>query len=197
MSDILGKKDFIVDIFKIARWIVSQATPTDYFHLVSNVRIKTRNNHHVTLQSDGIVKEFYHNNARPIPMDIIKAIYEAKLPNVENGETNSKSITITTVGRRLQDAIRLFGLDKREVLTQVQLAVKQLHDIGYAHCDICADNIFVTVNENVVFLGDLEYCQLKENPPPSGIRRGDPSASTAEELDMTQLDRFRDELVLL
>ena len=152
----------------------------------------------MTLQSDGIVKEFYHNNARPIAMNIIKTIiYEAKLPNVENGLTNSKSITITTVGRKLQDAIRLLGLDKREVLTQAQLAVKHLHDIGYAHCDICVDNIFVTVNDNVVFLGDLEYCQLKQNPPPSGIRRGDPSASTAEELDMIQLERFRDELALL
>ena len=39
VSDILGKNDFIVDIFKITRWVVSQATPTDYFPLVSNVRI--------------------------------------------------------------------------------------------------------------------------------------------------------------
>ena len=80
---------------------------------------------------------------------------------------------------------------------KVQEAVRQLHSLGIAHCDICVDNVFVNVVGNVVFLGDLEYCQLLVNPPPIGIRRADSRARTAGELDLIQLDKFSDELELL
>ena len=50
---------------------------------------------------------------------------------------------------------------------------------------------------NVVFLGDLEYCQLKDSPPPIGIRRGDCRATTGQDLDMLQLERFQEELARL
>jgi hypothetical protein len=68
---------FIVDIFKIAIWIVSQTSSVQFFHLVTNVRLQTRNKHHVTLMRDGIVKEFYLRSDRQIPMEIIRAIYKA------------------------------------------------------------------------------------------------------------------------
>jgi hypothetical protein len=188
---------FIVDIFKIAIWIVSQTSPVEFFHLVTNVRLQTRNKHHVTLMRDGIVKEFYLRSDRQIPMEIIRAIYNAKLPNVEQGIVNCTTVTITTVGRRLRDVVRLGDLEKSFVFSQVQEAVMQLHSLGIAHCDICVDNVFVNVVGNAVFLGDLEYCQLMANPPPIGIRRADSRARTAGELDLIQLDKFSDELALL
>ena len=188
---------FIVDIFKIAIWIVSQTSPAPFFHLVTNVRIQTRNKHHVTLMRDGILKEFYLGSDRQIPMEIIRAIYNAKLPNVEQGIANSTTVTITTVGRRLRDVVRSGEFEKRFVFAQVQEAVRQLHSLGIAHCDICVDNVFVNVVGDVVFLGDLEYCQLMVNPPPINIRRADSRARTAGELDLIQLDKFGDELALL
>ena len=47
------------------------------------------------------------------------------------------------------------------------------------------------------FMGDLEYCQLKDRPPPNGIRRGDCRATTGQDLDMLQLERFQEELARL
>jgi hypothetical protein len=188
---------FIVDIFKIAIWIVSQTSPTQFFHLVPDVRTKTRNRHHVTLVRDGILKEFYHGSERQIPMEIIRDVYAAKLLNVEQGITNCSSVTITTVGMRLRDALRLEGLEKGFVFSQVQEAVRQLHSIGVAHCDICVENIFVNVIDKVVFLGDLEYCQRMDDPPPIGIRRADLRANTGQELDLLQLEKLQVELVLL
>ncbi len=130
-------------------------------------------------------------------LEIIRAIYNAKLPNVEQGIANCTSVTITTVGRRLCDVFRSGDLEKSFVLAQVQEAVRQLHSLGIAHCDICVDNVFVNLVGNVVFLGDLEYCQLIGDPPPIGIRRADSRSSTAGELDLIQLDKFSDELALL
>jgi hypothetical protein len=188
---------FIQDIFKLAIWIISQTHPSKFFHLVTNVRNTTKNGHHMTLQRDGILKEFKQSDNKLIPMELIRAIYGAKLPNVEQGVVNYTSVTITTVGRRLQDSIRSCGLSKSVVLQQVQAAVEQLHGLGIAHCDICVDNIFVNVIDNVVFLGDLEYCQVMEDPAPTGIRRADRRARAGRDLDLIQLDKLRDELASL
>jgi len=103
----IGRKNFIVDIFKIARWIFSQTSPhNEPFHLPPAVRQKTRNNHHVTLLKDGLLKEFSRHSLNRINFDIIRKVYEAKLPNVEQGIKNGTSITISRVGRRLRDAMR-------------------------------------------------------------------------------------------
>ena len=56
--DLAGRVDFIVDIFKLVVWILSQTEPIEHFHLVPDVRRKTRNGHHVTFLSRGIYKEF-------------------------------------------------------------------------------------------------------------------------------------------
>lgn len=191
------RQRFIVDIFKIAIWIVSQLSPSQLFHLVTNVRIQTRNQHHVTLMRDGILKEFRQKNDRKIPMEIIREIYNAKLVNVEQGIANCTTVTITTVGRRLRNVVNSGKLEKSFVFTQVQEAFMQLHSIGIAHCDICVDNVFVNVVGDVVFLGDLEYCQLMVDPPPIDIRRADSRARTAKDLDLFQLDMLRDELASL
>jgi hypothetical protein len=194
-DELEGRVRFIVDIFKIAIWIVSQNEPIESFHLPSDVRFQTRNGHHVTLQKNGILKEFNHRNEHAISMDIIRQVYTARLPNVEQGIIKSDmSVLITTIGRKLNDAVHLYGVSKSDVLRSVQNAVRQLHSIGVAHCDICTDNIFVTISDNVVFLGDLEYCRPKDDTPPVGIRRAEPRAKTAEELDEIQLKNFETEL---
>jgi len=191
-----GRVNFIVDLFKIIIWILSQTEPTESTHLVPDVRIRTSNGHHITLTVDGILKEFDQHKLNNIRMDIISAIYALHLPNVEHGITNCKSITITRIGSRLKDAVRARLINKSLILDQIRSGIEQLHSNGYAHCDICVDNIFVDSEEDggKVFLGDLEYCRKKDEKPPQDIRRANENASTAEELDLLQFENLRDEL---
>jgi len=81
----------------------------------------------------------------------------------------------------------------------VSRGVAQLHANGFAHCDICVDNIFVDNLEEggQVFLGDLEYCCEKDRKPRSDTRRADARAKTAEELDNIQLIKLKDKLASL
>lgn len=192
-----GRVEFICDIIKLAMWIDGQVKPIEQFHLPPDVRMKTRNQHHITLKKVGLVKEFYHGHNYTAAIANIKTVYQARLPNVEQGVTHCTSITISTIGRRLRDAIHLHGLKKEEALAGATSAVAQLHAIGMAHCDICVDNIFVNLETNVVFLGDLEYCRPMGEAPPEDIRRADPAARTAQELDKLQLEKLRDELALM
>jgi hypothetical protein len=187
--------NFIVDLFKLLIWITSQTEPVERFHLLPGIRTTTSNHHHVTLVREGIFKEF--GKKRAIPMDIIRNIYRANFRNVEVGMTNCNSITITKIGLKLQTALVTHSLDKSDVLRQVKAAVEQLHSIGYAHCDIFPDNVFVDLNSSLIFLGDLEYCQEMMLPPPTGLRGSNACAKTAKELDLLQLENFETELVSL
>lgn len=196
LDNLTDRVRIIVDIFKLCRWITTQLLPIEAFHLVPGVRTRTRYGHHVTWIDNGIMKEWNHRSIGRIPMDTIRQIYALNLPNVEHGVTNHKSITITRIGDQLRSAIRTRDLDKVTVFNEVVMAVQQLHANGIAHCDICVDNVFVD-EKNVVFLGDLEYCQLMDLPSPRDIRRADVRASTGEELDNIQLQHFRDELAVL
>jgi hypothetical protein len=148
----------------------------------------------VTLLAHGIIKEW----GRIFDMTFISKVYSANLANVEHGTTNGTSITITRVGSTLKDAMRVRSLGRSFIFSQVDLAVNQLHAIGVAHCDICVDNVFVdsVADGGTVFLGDLEYCRSTESPPPVGIKRAH-NVATARELDLAQLEVFRDELALL
>ena len=186
---------FIQDIFRIAIWIVSQIGPIQGFHLVPDVRIVTRNGHHITFGANGILKEF--KDVKRVSMDVIRTIYLANLPNVEQGHINGLSITITSIGRRVADALTAGYVTKEQVFSQTQVAVNQLHSLGFAHCDICLENIFVNVETGVVFLGDLEYCRPMDQEPPEGLRRSDNSARRACDLDTIQLEKLKDELASL
>jgi hypothetical protein len=162
------------------------------------VRLKTKNQQHVTLKKHGLIKEFNYDRDYSATIAHIKTIYDAKLPKVElQGVTNYKTITITSVGRRLRDAIALHGFEKDAALEGATLAVAQLHGIGMAHCGICVSRLFVSLETNTVFLGGLEYCRPMGEAPPAGIDANDPAARTAQELDKQQLVRLTDELVLL
>jgi tRNA A-37 threonylcarbamoyl transferase component Bud32 len=94
--------------------------------------------------------------------------------------------------------MRVRNLDRSFIFSQVDLAIKQLHAIGIAHCDICVDNVFVDslADGGAVFLGDLEYCRSTKSPPPVGVKRAH-NVATAEALDLAQLEVFRDELAFL
>jgi len=194
--DLRGRVDFICDIFRLLIWTVSQVEPVEGFHLPPGVRIRTRNGHHVTSTADGILKELDRNKLHEIKMDLIRKVYSLKLPNVEFGTVNETSLTIARVGCKLSDAIRVRHLNKKDIFIQVSRGVEQLHANGFAHCDICVDNIFVDSLEDggQVFLGDLEYCCLKDSKPRPDIRRADRGAKTAEALDNIQLAKLKDEL---
>jgi hypothetical protein len=126
------------------------------------MRVKTRNGHHVTFTSTGILKEFARQALNRIRMDLINIAYKAKLENVEHGFTNYQSVTITRIGCPLADALRKGKVSKEKVLAEVKAAIDQLHAIGLAHCDICCDHIFVDIDPPyTVFLGDLEYVCAK------------------------------------
>ena len=199
VTEIKGRVAFIVDVFKIVVWILSQKNPIEGFHLTPSVRTKTRNGHHVTLLQTGILKEFDSHKVQNINMNLIRAIYELRLPNIEHGTTNCNSITITRVGSKLVDAFRVRGMDTADIFKQVQMGINQLHSNGFAHCDICVDNIFVDSIENGggVFLGDLEYCHRTDDAPPRDIRRADERARTAQELDLYQLEKLKGELATM
>lgn len=194
-----GRVEFISDMFRILVWALSQANPVERFHLPPGVRTRTRNAHHITLLAEGIFKEFDHKKLSQIEMDVIRTIYSLKLPNIEWGTVNGKSITISRVGSTLRDAMRVRHLNREEIFDQVSRGVAQLHTNGFSHCDICVDNIFVDDLDDggQVFLGDLEYCCGKDSKPRSDTRRADGRASTSEELDNIQLAILKDELASL
>jgi hypothetical protein len=196
--DILsGRVEFISDLFRILLWTISQVDPVEGFHIPPGVQLKTRNGHHITLTAAGLLKEHCPSEERgEMSMEFIERVYSLQLGNVEHGTVKGGTCTITRVGARLEDALRAGWLNRADVHAQVALGVEQLHANGIAHCDICVDNLFVDSAEDGgrVFLGDLEYCCSKDSKPPTGLRRSDPRAETAEALDHIQLFNLRDEL---
>jgi hypothetical protein len=194
VSEMAGRVEFISDLFKMVIWMLSQGQPLERFHLVPGVRKQTPNGHHVTLTESGLLKEFKPD--RLPHMQLLKQLYAFKLPNVEWGETNCTSVTITRVGSRLRDVIESRGMGRDQVWEEVKLGVRQMHANGIAHCDICVDNIFVESVEDggKVFLGDLEYCRPVDAPAPTDLRRSDRRARTAAELDELQLEALKDGL---
>jgi hypothetical protein len=186
-----GRVEFIVDFFKVLRWISSQEGPNELFHLPFDARMKTNNGHHVTFTGKGLLKEFSSIGAAQ--MEAIRAIYYAKLANVEHGTANCTTIMITRIGALVKNAMRLRGLSKDRVIAGVTEGVAQLHSLGYAHCDIRAGNIFVD-DDNTVFIGDLEYSRPKDEKAPAELYMSDSRADTAGELDLLQLAKLADEL---
>ena len=194
-----GRVAFVQDLFRLIIWILSQTDPVEKFHLIPERRTRTPNGHHITLLREGLLKEFSAIGLARINIEIIRAVYQLHLENVEWGYVNCSSVTITRIGSRLKDVFRPRNLDRASVLQQVELGVNQLHANGFAHCDICVDNVFVESVEDGgrVFLGDIEYCSAIDSPAPRDLRRSDRSARTAGDLDLLQLAKFKDELAHL
>jgi hypothetical protein len=193
MTSMLSRVQFIQDIFKIIRWIRTVTGPNRDFHLMQNVKVKTRNGHTICWDGNCLTKTFKtHNSDR---LRRIETVYSRKLPNVEWGELparSRKTITITRIGKQLLTALRERLVTKEQIRTQLQEAIAQLHTIGLAHCDICLENAFYDESTNSVFLDDLEYLTPVEDPPPhyTRISMDRPRPATASELDILQLDEL-------
>jgi hypothetical protein len=187
---------FIVDIFKIARWMVTVDAPVSNFHMVPSVRRATRNGHHVTWCHRGILKE-YHNPREHVIHRILE-VYAHRLQHVEWGEAvpnNSNAVLITRVAVRLKDALAAGQITQDDAIEHVRLAVGELHGVGYAHCDIVVENVFV--DHGVAFLDDLEYLTPLADKAPLNAR-WDPARYpnlTAEGLDVQLLGSFTAEVL--
>jgi hypothetical protein len=172
-----GRVEFIVDF-------------QEKFHLVPDVRKETTNGHHVTWTSDGLMKEFH--NIAPIQMERIRLVYNQNLENVEHGVvSDERTVIVLRVGYMLIDAIQKGIIRRDEVVQQIKNAVLQLHEVGFAHCDICVRNVFVDMEEpHVAFLDDLEYLTGLEDPPPSVSNCPNPPPAVARDLDVYQMNLF-------
>ena len=138
----------------------------------------------------GLVKEFHRDNIR---FELIRQIYNANLPYVEKGFADGRSITITTIGKTLPNAIlERIITDKNTVIKQVRAAIDSIHSLGIAHCDICCENVFV-LDDGSVILGDLQYC-TEVHSRPFEVKRMFGNPDTALELDENQYVRFLEEL---
>lgn len=189
---------FIVMIFKISRWLSAITEPNAFFHLYPSVRTKTRNDHYVTLLVDGLMKEF--NKKVPLArLQRMQEIVEADLDHVEYGERLSDRVfLIKTVGEMLRVYLSRFtpgaqkDRAKNEVMDAVRIGLEKIHEKGFAHCDICVDNVFFDEAKGI-FLGDLEYLTPLDNPPPKmhhRLQRVSKIPDTARQLDEFELEQF-------
>jgi len=187
---------FIVDIFKAMRWMASVDGPVSAFHLVPSVRRQTRNLHHVTWCSEGILKEY--RNPRSHVIERILAVYSHRLPHVEWGHAVSgdgNAIMITRVAMRLMDAISSNTITRNTAVDHVRMGMAELHAVGYAHCDIVLENVFV--DNGVAFLDDLEYLTPVDQAAPNNARwdsKNHPGL-TARGLDMLLIDSLAIEVL--
>jgi hypothetical protein len=183
---------FIVAIFNVMRWIVSISESQGSFHLKPDRRTKTTNGHFVTLLPDRLRKE-YRGAVTDVSLERIQKVYEHRLQNVEWGSVNLETRTsdVTRIGSLVETVIRQRKMSKESVIAGVRAGVEQLHRIGFAHCDIAVQNVFVDLN-GVVFLDDLEYVTPVDHLPPHYTRlpRGGQAPKTAEELDWLQFSTF-------
>lgn len=201
VTELEDRRAFILDVFKLACWMLTVRSSGCMSHLVPGVRTRTPNGHFITWMRAGLFKEFKQGT---VPnMDLIRRLYQADLANVERGTASCTSVTITSIGTRLTDAVRSGAVtSKADVLRQVRAAVEQIHSMGVAHCDICVENLFV-LESGVILLGDLEYCTDLESAQLPEVRRmyvdreSGQAPTTARELDANQLARLEETLHLV
>jgi hypothetical protein len=199
---------FLIDIVKLCRWIISVNAPNSKFHLLPGQKIKTSNGHSITWCKEGLLKEFQTLTKRlrsgrggdvsELSLGYINHVHSSRLPHVEWGYQPKgllNAVMITRIGRRLIDVVSDGTLTNERILEDVRAGLTELHDLGYAHCDIRLENLFV--DDNGVFLGDLEYLTPVKDPPPAHIDRSMPGSLTALEVDNKQFSEFIKKLVTL
>jgi hypothetical protein len=96
---------FIVDMFKVMRWMQSISEPNERYHLYPGIRMETRNHHHVTWTSQGLLKEYNHRIDYTVQLNRINQVYNTvpKPLHVEYGYVNNNpnfpsSCMITRLG---------------------------------------------------------------------------------------------------
>jgi serine/threonine protein kinase len=196
---------FLVDLFKLMRWMVCITGSNEKFHLTVGIRRETTNGHHVTWTKEGILKEFHHRTDFTKQLNFIQTIYShrPRLLHVEYGYVINNSVPnslmITRIGSKLNSAnMSRYRLSRNDVLTQVRESLNELHGIGFAHCDLSIDNVFID-DDGVVFLDDLEYVTPINDPPPHKTRLPygtiEETVTTAKMLDMLQYQTFCDRAI--
>lgn len=181
---------FIVDIFKVARWMVTITGPVNSFHLLPGIRRRTRNGHHITWVREGLLKELRNPSAGAIAR--ILRVYAAQLAHVEWGQVANgveNAVLVTRIGVTLEHAI-VNGLITRELaVDHVRQGLAELHAIGLAHCDVVIDNVFVL--DGIAFLDDLEYLTDVDDRAPVTARWDiNGPALTALQLDNQLFEQF-------
>lgn len=68
---------------------------------------------------------------------------------------NTNAIMITCMTSQLEDALEAGDITRIDAIERIQLAVEELHNIGFARCDIVLGNGLV--HNGMAFLDDLEY----------------------------------------
>jgi hypothetical protein len=198
------KVQFLTELMKYLRFVVTIERPNSDFHLIPGLRRETSNGHHVTWDREGLLKE-YRRLRSPLQMQYLQDVYAAQLPHVERGIIPDPKIhvaRILSLGRKLSTCIGDGTVSKGVAFDHIASAVNELHSIGYAHCDICVNNCFVDT-AGVVFLDDLEYVRPADMPPPTDPGKnhrlpfGAILPPTARELDILQLQSFQLELLRL
>jgi hypothetical protein len=192
-----GRVRFVVDLFKVIRWMCAIVGSNSAFHLRPGIRTRTNNGHYVTWNAEGIYKEYHHSDDKKEQMGYIHDVYthHPPLKHVEYGRVvpNTQSCVITRIGNKLVTALSTRMVTKDQIVEQVLLGLEELHSIGLAHCDVSVKNVFVD-DDGVVFLDDLEYLTPTGKEPklknrlPYGV---DPNTvTTAEQLDEQQYISF-------
>ena len=201
-STLDGRVNFLRDFFKVMLWIAGIRGPTRNFHLIPGVRLRTPNGHHITWTRDGLLKEFDLSSGRNYSnlFSCLEVVYRAKLLHIEHGYIHSSSIQkhiiITRIGCKINHSnLAQYNLSKLQVREQVEQGLNELHELGFAHCDIFIDNIFIDVKTGVVFLGDLEFLTPVNDLPPHRNRiHGGIQIESAAKLDWSQFGLFLIEL---
>jgi hypothetical protein len=169
MAELRARIEFVVDLFKVCRWIATIDGPVGDFHLVPDVRMKTRNHHHVTWVPEGILKEF-NGTVSEASLERMDYVIQKHLDYVEWGTRvpHSSSVIISSIGimakrvlSNIKDASRRTAM-RDKMIREVQAGLDSLHSMQLAHCDICLDNVFfeeptAAFVEGRFFLDDLEY----------------------------------------
>jgi hypothetical protein len=196
-----GRVDFLIDLMKVCRWMASITGCNSPFHLTPDVRRRTKNGHQITWVREGIYKEFEHRRDIWRAVQMINQVYThvPRLVHVEYGRVvDHRSIMITTIGSRLSLAnMTKEGLTKVSVVAHVLQGLQELHNIGFAHCDVSVENVFIA-ERGVVFLGDLEYLTPVDDPAPHFTRLpagiAEDQVTSARQLDDHQYQRFTAEV---
>mmetsp|Transcript_16908 Transcript_16908/g.24488 ORF Transcript_16908/g.24488 Transcript_16908/m.24488 type:complete len:431 (+) Transcript_16908:41-1333(+) len=196
VSSLEDRMRFLIDIAKLCKWIANVKQPNKSFHLFPGVRTKTTNGHFVTWLGDTILKQLKKREGYKTTVARINTIREMKLQHVEWGQRteSANAILITRVGKTLRNALRERIITKAQVLVNVRDGIQELHNAGFAHCDIRIDNLFV--DERGAFVDDLEYLTpTNEHPPNFNHIQQRTKPKTARELDMLQLVNFENQLL--
>ena len=202
VDDMADRVTFLVDIFKIGKWIASVQEPNETFHLIPNKIKKTPNGHSVCWYNDGLKKTYNMEKTSEEALERIATVLGFDLPHIEKGSRVIDNVfLIKSVGDTLPNALKKRTVEKRAVFKdlvklQVFQGLEELHSKGFAHCDLHIGNVFAI--ENWVFLDDLEYLTLNDDAPP---KKNYPfsleSGMTAIDVDAKQYELFLVDLIAL